>query len=106
MSCENSVVVSNKIGCIGFCKKSKVYSVGIGNIYVNLNKNSLNQLKKAFDLSFNRTKEKVCSQRIFIETPLDNFYISLTQEELNESIDLIDKMFFEEELENLKKILS
>ena len=105
MGSKNSLAVQNNIGCIGFCEKSKVYAVGLGNIYVNLNKNSLQQLKRALDLSNDNIKFKQKEQRIFIETPLDNFYISLTQNELLESIDLINKMFFEEELADLKKLL-
>ena len=90
-----TILANNTIGCVSYCFKQKVFSIAIGNVFLNLNLNALKKLQKAIKKSREQLVLNNNSQRVFLETPLQNFYIVFNRNEINDCIEL----FFEAEME-------
>ena len=91
-----TILANNSIGCIWYCFNQQIFSVAIGNVFINLNSKSLSQLKNAVKRSreeFYLRKESY--QRVFLETPLENFFLSFNTHEINDCLEL----FFDAEME-------
>jgi|LauGreDrversion4_2_1035121.scaffolds.fasta_scaffold685141_1 hypothetical protein len=91
-----TILANNSIGCISYCFNQQIFSVAIGNVFINLNSTSLSQLKNAVK----RSREelylgKESYQRVFLETPLENFFLSFNTNEINDCLEL----FFDAEME-------
>jgi hypothetical protein len=91
-----TILANNSIGCISYCFNQQIFSVAIGNVFINLNSTSLSQLKNAVK----RSREELylienCYQRVFLETPLENFFLSFNTHEINDCLEL----FFDAEME-------
>ena len=91
-----TILANNSIGCISYCFNQQIFSVAIGNVFINLNSTSLSQLKNAVK----RSREelylgKESYQRVFLETPLENFFLSFNTHEINDCLEL----FFDAEME-------
>lgn len=90
-----TILANNSIGCVSYCFNQKIFSIAIGNVFINLNSNALAQLKNALKQSKQQLIAKNYCSRVFLETPLENFYLSFNSNELNDCIEL----FFEAEIE-------
>ncbi|MEY5041180.1 MAG: hypothetical protein RLZZ414_722 [Bacteroidota bacterium] len=91
-----TILANNSIGCISYCFNQQIFSVAIGNIFINLNAIALSQLKSAIKNSRDELYKRNHSfQRVFLETPLENFFLSFNTEEVNDCLEL----FFEAEME-------
>jgi hypothetical protein len=91
-----TILSNNSIGCISYCYNQQIFSVAIGNVFINLNSTSLLQLKNAVK----RSREELLQrdqkyQRVFLETPLENFFLFFNTNEINDCLDL----FFDAEME-------
>jgi hypothetical protein len=91
-----TILANNSIGCISYCFTQQIFSVAIGNVFINLNSTSLMQLKNAVKRSREEMYLKDNSyQRVFLETPLENFFLSFNTNEINDCLEL----FFDAEME-------
>jgi hypothetical protein len=91
-----TILANNSTGCISYCFNQKIFSVAIGNIFINLNSTSLSQLKNAVKRSREELNlRETCYQRVFLETPLENFFLSFNSNEINDCLEL----FFNAEME-------
>lgn len=91
-----TILANNSIGCISYCFNQQIFSVAIGNIFINLNGIALSQLKSAIKNSRDELYKRDHSfQRVFLETSLENFFLSFNNKEVNDCLEL----FFEAEME-------
>ena len=91
-----TILANNSIGCISYCFNQQIFSVAIGNVFINLNSKSLSQLKNAVKRSREELYlQKESYQRAFLETPLENFFLSFNTHEINDCLEL----FFDAEME-------
>lgn len=97
-----TLLASNKIGAITFCKKAQQFNIGIGTTLLKFTPTdaksfltNLQDLKKQL-----KTKQNCCN-KAFISTPISNLFIALNECELLQSIDLIEYALLRHEVECL-----
>lgn len=100
---EKQILAKNNCGCVSYCAQENIFSVAIGNIFVNFDAktlsnflNALNDSKKAL------CHQKCCFNKVFIESPIKNFYLTFTERELDSCIDLLNEALF---MQNMQTIL-
>lgn len=101
--CDYKLLSTNEIGNVLFCDNCKEMIIGIGTFILKFKEDQTHKFLmalKATQEEYNSLKNKH-SNKIFLKTPVNNLMIALNENELEQSVNLIEFAFLRIEVDQM-----